>query len=178
MTEQETRRIAEAVAYLMSYDGKFPFLVDMKKKVHDPTTRLSEKQVIAVLNCKKRDKRGDKNQFDPQTLEIGVYKISRGENDQDILKVVLNKAKTRKYAKRLVPINGTRLNEYDERVKWDWTYAPGDIDRIRPEYRMTEEEAKLFGTKYGICASCGRPLKDAKSVEAGIGPVCIKHFRW
>jgi hypothetical protein len=41
---------------------------------------------------------------------------------------------------------------------------------------MPKARAIEFTTRYGKCIVCGRHLKAAKSVEAGIGPVCIKYF--
>ena len=35
------------------------------------------------------------------------------------------------------------------------------------------EQAKALSIRYGRCIVCGRKLKAAKSVEAGIGPVCM-----
>jgi hypothetical protein len=96
--------------------------------------------------------------------------------DDTIYKVQWNRAKSRKYAKRLVPIGGERLNENFEHVNWAYEYAPGVIHKLQPRDRMSKEDAMTFGLKYGICANCGRHLEQADSVELGIGPVCIKYF--
>ena len=188
MTETAAR-IAKAVLYLRKYEGEFAFLKDMQKHVSTPGATLTPRQLAAIENCIRREEkireprredgfkpRGDG--FKPQDLDLGVYAVARGEDDVDIYKVQFNKGKTYKYAKVLRPIGGTRLNENDERVKWEWGYVPGDINKLRPYQRMGEEEAKNFGLKYGICAACGRTLTDADSVERGIGPVCMKHFRF
>jgi hypothetical protein len=42
---------------------------------------------------------------------------------------------------------------------------------------MSLEKAKQLNIKYGRCIICGLKLKAAKSVEAGMGPVCIKYFK-
>jgi hypothetical protein len=46
--------------------------------------------------------------------------------------------------------------------------------------RMKKGEAReVFaehGKRLGFCCLCGRPLSDAASVEAGIGPDCSKRF--
>jgi hypothetical protein len=55
-------------------------------------------------------------------------------------------------------------------------YAPGAIRQIRPEHRMSLEQAKEFGALYGVCCSCGATLTDETSIEAGIGPVCARKF--
>lgn len=55
-------------------------------------------------------------------------------------------------------------------------YAPGLIRQLRPEQRMTLEQAKEYGELYGVCCNCGRTLTNEVSIEAGIGPVCRKKF--
>lgn len=70
----------------------------------------------------------------------------------------------RQYAKRLVP------NSPGERASFE--YAPGMVRKLRPEHRMTMEQAKEFGALYGTCCQCGRVLTNEDSIEAGIGPIC------
>lgn len=53
-----------------------------------------------------------------------------------------------------------------------WEGVPGAANKIRPETKMTLEQAKQYGKMYGMCMLCGRTLTDEKSIEAGIGPVC------
>lgn len=43
--------------------------------------------------------------------------------------------------------------------------------------RMTLEQAREWGARLGRCAICGAKLTDNKSVDDGIGPVCIKKLR-
>lgn len=88
-----------------------------------------------------------------------------------------NMERTRMYAKRLVMISGERLTEGGEHKRIEFQYEAGAIFRILPEHRMDLERAKSITIKYGHCLVCGRRLKDAGSVEHGIGPVCIKYFR-
>jgi hypothetical protein len=105
-------------------------------------------------------------------LTIGVYEL-----DGRIYVVKKNQAKTRLYAKRLVELNtARRVNEADGVVAFDYEYAPGAIYDLRPEHRMTKERATELALRYGRCMNCNRPLKAAKSVLAGYGPVCIKAF--
>jgi len=179
MTDRQ--KLAEAVAYLMRYDGTFKFLVDMKKLAANPTTQFTVRQVEAILKCKAREKdgRGEGQRPEWMGLEVGVYSLEReGRAEPDIVKVKLTRDKQRKYSVVLTKIGGTRIDGNEQKVHWDWVYSPGLIKMLKPEMRMDEEGAKQFGILYGICANCGRTLKDAKSVEAGIGPVCIKHFRF
>lgn len=50
--------------------------------------------------------------------------------------------------------------------------ARGAIKSIKPENRMTLEEAKAYGRQTGTCCQCGRELTNETSVREGIGPVC------
>lgn len=73
----------------------------------------------------------------------------------------------RTYAKRLsMPAPGS--------TKGSWVYAPGMLQTLATAPKMTLEQAKEFGKLHGVCCICGKTLSDPKSVEAGIGPVCIK----
>lgn len=78
------------------------------------------------------------------------------------------------YAKELRPINGIRLNlETNPRiVQHEFVYAQGAVYALSAANRMSLEDAKAFGIRYGVCCVCGITLKDAISVAQGIGPVC------
>jgi hypothetical protein len=105
--------------------------------------------------------------------DAGVYVLPNSA----IVKVQANREKTRTYAKRWVVIGGIRLTEAGSREHGEYQYEPGLVQQVAAEGRkMTLDEAKAFILRYGQCVRCGRLLKDADSVEAGIGPVCIKYF--
>lgn len=53
-------------------------------------------------------------------------------------------------------------------------YAKGAVYNIKPEHRMTVDQAKAYGLKFGRCCVCGKTLTDPVSMGQGIGPVCIK----
>lgn len=93
-----------------------------------------------------------------------IYKVQRSKQDQ-----------TRLYAKRLVPINGNRMvDATEEIVRFEFQYDAGAIRSLTPAQRMSLDEAKAFGLRYGVCCVCGITLKDATSVANGIGPVCAR----
>lgn len=104
-------------------------------------------------------------------LEPGVYK-----NGNDIYVVKMNREKTRVYAKKLVE-SAPRLTATGEQANFDFEYAAGAIYSLNAGMKMSIEEAKPYMIKYSRCISCGRFLKDKKSVERGIGPVCRKMFK-
>lgn len=53
-----------------------------------------------------------------------------------------------------------------------WVGFPGAANKLRPETKMTLEQAKQYGKMYGMCMLCGRTLTDEESVAMGIGPIC------
>lgn len=111
----------------------------------------------------------------PEQLVPGVYET----NGQVYVVKPTREDKTRLYAKRMVVVgNGViRATEGGERVRSiEFEYERGAIYNIRLSDRMPVERAKELITLYGCCIACGRFLKAAKSVEQGIGPVCIKNF--
>lgn len=69
------------------------------------------------------------------------------------------------YAKVLVPPTRTGGKPHFRR-------APSALYKLRPEHRMTPEQAAEFGALYGFCVVCGRTLTDEDSISRGIGPVC------
>ena len=85
--------------------------------------------------------------------------------DGEVYTVVAAKIdKSKSYAKILVNLGG--------RGKWE--YVRGMVMRLTPANRITVAQAKEFGHLHGFCMVCGKALTDPKSVENGIGPVCIK----
>ena len=62
----------------------------------------------------------------------------------------------------------------------DWTFVrdTAAMAALRPEYRMTLEEAKEFGTIYGVCVNCGAVLTDQESIARGLGPICAGKEFW
>ena len=106
------------------------------------------------------------------TLTPGVYEVN-GE----IFNLKFNKAKTNLYAQRLVEKPGVdRLAESGDVVHIEFEYAPGVVRRLKPHHKMSIERARELTIRYGRCLACGRRLKNAESVERGIGPVCRKAF--
>lgn len=57
-----------------------------------------------------------------------------------------------------------------------FVFQKGLIKTITADMRMTKEQAIEYGVNFGICCRCGKVLTKDKSVEKGIGPVCIKKF--
>jgi hypothetical protein len=70
----------------------------------------------------------------------------------------------RLYAKRLLP------NSPGERAVF--IYAPGVVNVLTPEHKMTMEQAKEWGALYGTCVRCGALLTAEDSIERMMGPIC------
>jgi len=111
----------------------------------------------------------------PLDLEGSLLQPGAYRRNGEVFVVVLNRDKTNLYCKRIQEIGGRRLTEANTVVKFDYVYAPGVKSKLKPEHRLTWEEAKPLVVRYGMCLF-GHPLKDAKSVELGIGPVCRRMF--
>ncbi len=105
---------------------------------------------------------------DPVTEE-GLYL-----HDDRVYKVQRSKTSGRLYAKVLtvtIP-EARRLTEAGEVVNFDYTYAPGAFRVLSASDRLTAERAESLSIVYSWCIRCGRALKRAESVQAGMGPVC------
>lgn len=101
----------------------------------------------------------------------GVYR-----HNGTIYVVRKNRTNDRLHARRLVEIGGRRLTEADTVVQIEFEYDRDALLMLRPRDQMTLEEARPFIIRYGKCIFCNTPLKDATSVERGVGPVCIKRY--
>lgn len=95
----------------------------------------------------------------PKRPEPGLYVL-----DGDVIKVQLNGAGTRVYAKRLVP-SGTS-------GRGSWEYEQGLIDRLQGATPANEETMAAWGRRTGTCGVCGALLTNPESIERGIGPIC------
>ena len=95
-------------------------------------------------------------------LEDGMYMV-----DGTVYKVQHSLNSSRQYAK---VADITDLGDGNFEVSF--AYARGAIAKIRPEHKMSYEQAKEFGALYGTCCCCGRTLSNELSIALGIGPVC------
>ena len=103
--------------------------------------------------------------------EPGIYETADGA----IYIAKTNKSKTNLYAKRLIE-TAERVTEAGAVIEIDFLYEAGAIYKLDPGMKMDAAKAQALTVKYGRCLICGRRLKAAKSVIAGIGPVCAKYY--
>ena len=89
----------------------------------------------------------------PAELDEGMYKVG-----DDIFKVYFTQAGH--IATKQLTADGF---EYTGRKP---------LAMIKPEHRMTLDEAKEYGKVTGTCCNCGRLLTNETSIAEGIGPRC------
>jgi hypothetical protein len=65
------------------------------------------------------------------------------------------------------------LNGIDrDEVRRDWRYASGLIRQIKPEWKLSPEQAEAYGQLYGSCIRCGRDLTKESSIRQSMGDKC------
>jgi hypothetical protein len=106
-----------------------------------------------------------------QVTEPGIY-----ERDGEVYRVKRGRESGNLYASRMKVIGGLRATEAGTVVGIEFDYDAGAIFKLTDADRMTVARAKELCLQYNVCINCGAKLKDAASVELGIGPVCILKF--
>ena len=135
---------------------------------------LSDKQIASAqsMRAKLEAKRASAPASAPTPASVvsaGIYAIGEA-----VYRVEPSKSSGNLYAKRLM--EGVSASD------WGWSYERGAIFAIATAVtdgtgrRLTQDEASAYGKLTGRCVCCGRLLTDSKSVDLGIGPVCLK--RW
>lgn len=136
--------------------------------IADMSTGQASKFITELLASPRMVSQSTNGSTTARVTEVGMYRTPDGK----IFKVQATKDTSNLYAKALTPIGGERLTETDTVVGWEFTYAPGALRTLTPDMRLSLDDAKAFGIRYGVCCVCGRTLKDATSVANGIGPIC------
>lgn len=109
-----------------------------------------------------------KHVFKSVPVKDGYFKL-----DGTIYMSQLNQAETAYYTKRLA-ISYTGGEDGNE-PEGSWEYH-NVYRQLKEEHRLTLEEAKEFGSLYGVCCRCGRRLTNETSKANGIGPICEGKF--
>jgi hypothetical protein len=140
-------------------------------------SNLLRKPIDAIPTPTLGIQRGGLGSPQSQPKEVAA-KLTPGAYDVDghVDVVKPNQQHTRLYAMRLVEIASDRMNAEGDMVQIEFVYEAGAIFNVKPEHRMSFDDAKMLTIRYGRCIVCGRRLKAGKSVEQGIGPVCRKLF--
>lgn len=69
----------------------------------------------------------------------------------------------------------------DGKQLWNgtWEYVgKKPLYTIKPEHKLTKEQAKEFGLVYGMCVRCTRDLTREESIHVGYGPTCAGIEGW
>lgn len=134
-----------------------------------PVTKRDASNTITYLQgCAKRQFVEAVRAAETTPVAVGMYRI--GERLFRVYEA--RSADKHLLAKEL--INEPYADEAGHRVDhWSFIYAGTPRSAgIKPEHRMSLEEAQAFGRQYGFCCVCARFLTDPESVFKGIGPVC------
>lgn len=87
----------------------------------------------------------------------------------------------RLYAKVLAELAVPRTASNGIR-RFRWEFAKGVMRSIRPENRLTREQAEAFGRRFSCCVRCGIELDpnitDRDGNKRYVGPVCEKKMGW
>ncbi len=107
----------------------------------------------------------------PEELEDGMYRVSLDNGPELKIYKVQHAVhgSGRQYAKI--------LTQYSDDT-WGFEYAQGIVYKLRPEHKMTAEDAASFGELYGICVNCARTLTREDSIRHGYGPTCASNNGW
>lgn len=106
----------------------------------------------------------------PEVVEVGEGMFV--DPDGTIYKVqVAHHGSGQLYAKQLIKLDEPKIVRGKE-VGYGFVYVPGAIRRLRPEWKMTRDEAAAWGKLYGYCVRCGTILTLEESQDRGLGRVC------
>jgi len=163
--EDVTPTLREAsLAYLVSYEGNFNYLVDLKRR--DPS-KLSVGQVRGILNCIRAEVlRGAKAQDDGQVAPAvvsGRYAVLMADKLRFFRVNAPTEGKWVGYTFITEEFGGGRKFQIRDRVqRMDILQAISD----------DPEALARYGKELGVCGVCGKALTDEESRMLGIGPVC------
>jgi hypothetical protein len=142
-----------------------------------PLTKVRASALISWLSALPR--KAEKPIEDPKPvpvkaevveLEDGIYK-----NSADEFVKVYHTQKGHQVGK----VAQIEQDHHDETAGtvWqvEWIYVgKSALKGLKPEHKLTLEQAREFGMIYGSCVVCARTLTDELSIALGIGPVCGK----
>lgn len=170
-----------ATRWVATYDGDFPFLVDMAYSARRGT--LSVGKARGVLNCfrtrlpEPTPAPGEPvaDGLDLSALPAGRYAVPGGDTR---LKVRIDKPDEGRWAGWIFVKDAAEYG-YGKRYG---KAAPGQPYRgeIQAELAAILADpagaAAAYGHLTSRCGICNRPLEDPDSVARGIGPVCATKF--
>lgn len=184
MTETFTPPTEKQLTFLNKLLDERPMYRDVENLWPDNLVKLSRKMISSkideVLRVPKETAVAKataalKTQTDRVT-EDGMYKDPSSGQIYKIQYAV--HGSNNLYAKRLTLFPESdwytkTVRGKEVEVRAEFEYAPGAINVIKPEWKMSLEEAQAFGKLYGLCVRCSATLTLEASIERGLGPVCF-----
>jgi hypothetical protein len=81
---------------------------------------------------------------------------------------------------KVLHVTATGTDEDGKQLwKGTWEYVgKKPLYTLKPEHKLTKEEAKQFGLVYGMCVRCTRDLTREESIHVGYGPTCAGIEGW
>lgn len=173
---------SQASAVRMATSKQFEFIKSLiaskdTSQVEDLVQMGREAAMAGTMTAEQASKMIDMLKAQPRKpepsveLESGMYKV--GETIYKVYKTVHGSGKM--CAKELVMVEGWSFETHGKQAA-EFVYRGLATRFVKPENRMSLEQAKEFGVIYGVCCVCGATLTDETSIAAGIGPVCGKRF--
>jgi hypothetical protein len=134
-------------------------------------TKAEASQAIQYLQrCEPTPKTTSTHSSGTVVTEDGMYRM--GETIFKVQRAVHGSGHL--YAKRLV----LEKDPETDQQRGHFVYDAGTIRMLRPEHKLSLEQAREFGRLYGVCCVCGATLTNEESIEAGIGPICAGKGMW
>jgi len=103
-------------------------------------------------------------------LPLGMYA------EGDVFYKVVKSGTGNLYAKRL-QVGDVNPETGREACSWEYE-GKRPLYRLTLEHRLTEEQAKEFGMRFGICIRCTAELSKGESVHVGYGKTCAGREGW
>jgi hypothetical protein len=158
------QKLAPASELAVALLDKVDYLTKTEAKRHLDDLQQLPDYVAPVAAGEKPARRNT-----PEVEADGMY---RNPATGEIFKVqIAHHGSGKLYAKKLVKLDEPTTVRGQE-AHYAFEMARGAIMTIKPEWRLTREDAKEFGDLYGCCMRCGTVLTDEKSIERGMGPTC------
>ena len=179
---------AAALAYARSYRGDFAFMKEMSVAAE---RGLSDRQIVAVLNClwaeahadrprgrsnEARERGRDRRGIDLVSVADGCYAAPDGNGELIFLRIerpVSGRWSGWVLVDQILGGDNKRPQGYQR---------PGGVYRGPVEHLLAAVLADpigasaLCGRELGVCGLCGRTLTVAASRARGIGPTCAKRL--
>lgn len=159
------------IAFLQKLAAERPSWADVENLHPDVINRLnrSDASYFIDLALKVGKEIGAAKPAAAAPADEGMYRIPETGEIFKVQRAVHGSG--RNYAKKLIPIEGYSFEAHGKKTH-EFVIARGMVFKLKPEHRMTVEEAKAWGALYGSCCVCGRVLTKEESIADGIGPVC------